>query len=91
MHGLCHTYRLDKAHYFCWSQSQGVLMAELTWDPRLWTEVLLPRYREFADLWAVRALPGRMDSVDKKELIAKIREMTFISALSRTPQPPSQQ
>ena len=94
MHGLCHTYGLSKAHYICWSQSQGILVAEVTWDKRLWDEVLYPRYKDFADLWAIRAVPERMNGEDKQELLALIKQynhVTELPAISRTMQQLEQQ
>lgn len=82
MHGLCHTYGLSKAHYFCWSQSQGCLIAEITWDERLWDRVLYPRYKTFADLWSVRALPERMTSEEKEFLIGSIQRFSHIQEIS---------
>lgn len=82
MHGLCHTYGLPKAHYFCWSMGQGILMSELTWDDTLWTDVLYPRYKKFADLWAIRALPERSTAEKKERLIGKIKRRTFIREIA---------
>ncbi len=61
-------------------------MSEVTWDPRLWSEVLYPIYREFADLWAIRVLPGRMNSQVKayvQEMVRRYSHITEIRCVSR--------
>lgn len=85
MHGLCHTYQLPYAHYFCWSMGQGSLLSKVEWHPDLWSEVIYPRYKEFADLWAIRALPARMTGGEATDLKEEIRAMTFITTI--TPEP----
>ena len=56
-------------------------MSEITWDPRLWDEVLYPRYKKFADLWALRVLPERMDSKEKVYLTEMIRAYSHITEI----------
>jgi hypothetical protein len=61
-------------------------MAEVTWDPRLWDEVLYPIYKDFADLWALRVLPGRMDSKVKayiKEMVQRYSRITEIHCVTK--------
>lgn len=61
-------------------------MSEVTWDPRLWTEVLYPIYQEFADLWALRTLPGRMNSKQKtyvQDMVRKYSRITEIPCVTR--------
>ncbi len=82
MHGLCHTYGVHKVHYFCWSQCQGALISELRFDDTLWTDVLYPRYRDFANLWALRIVPPRASKEEKDDLIEEIKARTYISELS---------
>lgn len=97
MHGLCHTYKVQKAHYFCWTASVGILMAEVMFADELWDEILYPRYKSFADMWALRTLPARntMSKDDKEEFIEDIRaccsiEPVFIepSQVEQLPTPP---
>lgn len=74
IHGLCHTYKLPAAHYFCWTASQGCYLANIEFAGELWDEIVYPRYKSFADLWALRQLPGKGLTADEKEdLIADIR------------------
>ena len=80
MHGLCHTYGLTRAHYICWCQHRGCLLSELTWDPRLW-DFLYTYYKEFADMWAIRAIPARMCSERKQLLLDTITLYTTITAI----------
>lgn len=81
MHGLCHTYKLSKAHYFCWSMSQGFLLAEITFEKELWNELLYPLYKEFADWWAVRHIPKERISAEYKTGLADdIRALCNITA-----------
>lgn len=88
MHGLCHTYQLPYAHYFCWSMGQGSLLAKVEFAPELWDEVVYPRYKEFADLWAIRALPPRMPAGYVNDLKEEIRSLCFITAIEpRQPLP----
>lgn len=77
MHGLCHTYGLRKAHYFCWCMHRGFLLAEIHFDPQLWTR-LYPRYKMFADLWSVRALPAKMSTREKENLLEMIEQMVEV-------------
>ncbi len=56
-------------------------MSEITWDERLWTDVLYPRYKKFADLWALRVLPERMDSKEKVFLTDAIRAYSHITEI----------
>jgi hypothetical protein len=61
-------------------------MSEVTWDPRLWSEVLYPIYRDFADLWALRVLPGRMDTKVKtyiQDMVRKYSHITEIPCVTR--------
>ncbi len=61
-------------------------MSEITWDPRLWDQVLYPIYRDFADLWAVRVLPDRMDSKQKayvKDMVQRFTRITEIPCVTR--------
>lgn len=81
MLGLCHTYNLHKAHYICHSQGQGILLSEVYYDPRLWT-FLAPKFRAFCDLWSIRAVPGRMDSAEKQEIIEQVKRYSFISEIN---------
>ena len=81
MHGLCHTYGLEKAHYICWCQHRGCLVAEILFDPGLW-DWLYPHYKSFSDLWSVRALPGRMDSKQKQMLLDGIAERVRVVPIS---------
>lgn len=79
MHGLCHTYALPVSHYFCWTAGRSSFLSELSYDQRLWDEVLYPRYKEFANLWAIRALPERVSRGIKEPLEAQIRAFTTIT------------
>lgn len=82
MHGLCHTYKMPKAHYFCWTASVGCLLAEVTFEDFVWDELLYPRYRSFADLWALRELPGKgMSADEKEEFIEDVRAGCHIEAI----------
>lgn len=83
MHGLCHTYNLPFAHYLCWSQGQGILMCEVRWDPTLWTHDLYPRYKQFADWWALRAVPERVEAEEKEKVLRRIKRKTRITEISR--------
>ena len=65
MHGLCHTYGLNKAHYFCWSSGQGSYLAEVTWEPVLWHRVY-EWYAEFADQWERQEIPKGLKGTEKE-------------------------
>lgn len=81
MLGLCHTYGLHKAHYICWSQHQGILISEVYFHPQLVQQVF--RWlTEFADLWSVRALPGRMEKGEREKREFIIRQGCFISEIN---------
>ena len=82
MMGLCKTMKCDKAHYIAHSQGQGIFLAEITWDPSLWDDVVFPILQDFADLWEAKKLPERMKSAQKEELTRVITERTFIRELS---------
>lgn len=77
MHGLCHTYRAPFAHYLCWSQSQGMLLAEVHFAPELW-DVLYPLYEEFIALWNAGKLPEKMTKDEKEWLERKVRSLCDI-------------
>jgi hypothetical protein len=81
MLGLCHTYNLHKAHYICHSQGQGILLSEVYYHPKLW-EYLAPKFRSFCDNWSIRAVPGRMDSKEKQEILDMVKQYSFISEIN---------
>ena len=81
MWGLCHTYGLPKAHYICWSQHQGILISEITFDQRL-TDFLMPLLVEFCDWWSLRALPPRLPQGQKQMVTDMVNEHCFISEIN---------
>lgn len=80
MHGLCHTYQAPFAHYLCWSQCQGILLAEVHFDVRLW-EILYPRYLEFINMWNRGEIPGPFSKHDKEQLEAQVRSLCYITEI----------
>lgn len=78
MLGLCHTYKLDYAHYISWSMSQGFLLAHVSYDERLWDNVCYPEFKKFADMWALRQVPERVDSKNKRRILEAIQHYTHI-------------
>lgn len=82
MLGLCHTYRCNKAHYICWSEGQGIFLAEVTWQPRLWSDWIYPRVAEFSDMVASKTLPPRMGAGEKEDLIGEIERLTTVREIS---------
>ena len=85
MHGLCHTYQLPFAHYLSWSMSRGFLLAKVSFTERLWKDVVYPRYREFADLWALRVVPERMTQLEKDCITREIEREVLIEPIQRLP------
>lgn len=81
MHGLCHTLELPFAHYICWSPGEGFLLSEIYFHKKLWNKVLYPRYKAFADLWALRQIPERMSGDEKEELIEQILSYCSIAPI----------
>ena len=81
MMGLCKTMGCDKAHYIAHSYGQGIYLAEITWDPSLWDEIVFPRLQEFADMWERKEIPTGMKSAEKELLKKTIEQRTFIHEL----------
>lgn len=82
MLGLCHAYNLPKAHYICWSQHQGILLAEVTFAPTLWSNEIYPRLKQFGDWWALRQIPPQMSKIEKDAIVMTIRDNCHVREIS---------
>lgn len=75
------TMGVEKAHYIAWSQCQGILMAELTWDPSLWDQTVFPHLQEFCEWHAREEIPPKMRNGEAQMLEEIIRRKTFIKEI----------
>lgn len=78
---LCKTLGLSKAHYICHSQGQGIFLAEVTWDDKLWDYIVMPRLRYFADMIDRNVCPPKMKAGEKESLIADIEKLTHVKEI----------
>jgi predicted phage-related endonuclease len=81
MVGLMHHTGLKKAHYISWNPENGVFLAEVTCDPRLWDEVMYPRLKQFADWRACGVIPPNMKKADKQYILDAIDEWAYVTEI----------